>query len=116
MKPHTASLAYLSRSSYWRKGQGIALTAAGLALLEPARRVREALNETAEAIVRRRRLQEGTLRLAATPTLAHYFLPSLLAAFQAQHQGVRVHLKGGISDWRQVAVGDWDLFFLRGRF
>ncbi len=101
---------------YRREGRGIRLTGAGTALLEPARKLRAALDDTAQAIVRRRRLQDDALRIAATPTLAHYFLPELVAAFQGRHARVRVHLKGDITDRRQIALGDWDLLFFDGGF
>ncbi len=101
---------------YRREGRGIRLTAAGAALLEPARKLRAALEDTAQTIVRRRRLQNDDLRIAATPTLAHYFLPVLVATFQKHHARVRVHLKSDITDRRQIAVGDWDLLFFDGGF
>ncbi len=106
--------AQVGESLYRRDGRGIRLTPAGKALLEPARMVRAALDDTAQAIVSRRRLQGAALRIAATPTLAHYFLPRRVAAFQRQHGDVLVHLKGSITDERQAAHGDWDLLFLEG--
>lgn len=99
---------------YRRDGRGLRLTQAGLDLLEPARKVRAALDEAGQVIVRRRRLQGAALRIAATPTLAHYFLPRRVAAFQRCHNDVLVHLKGDISDGRRSASGDWDLLFLEG--
>ncbi len=101
---------------YERHGHGIRLTPTGQALLAPARQVRAALGEVAAEIVRRRRLNDRVLRIAATPVLAHYFLPAPLAGFQAQHAGVRVHVKGVSHDWRQIAFGDWDVFFPESDF
>ncbi|MHB1609795.1 MAG: LysR family transcriptional regulator [Acidiferrobacter thiooxydans] len=99
---------------YRREGRGIRLTPAGKALLEPSRKVRAALDDAAQTIVRRRRLQGAALRIAATPTLAHYFLPRRVAAFQRRHSDVLVYLKGSITDGRQTAYGDCDLLFLEG--
>lgn len=99
---------------YRREGRGLRLTQAGLDLLEPARKVRAALDDAMQVAVRRRRLQGAALRIAATPTLAHYFLPQRVGAFQRRHNEVLVHLKEGISDGDHTPSGDWDLLFLEG--
>ena len=106
--------AQIGEPLYRREGRGIRLTPAGKALLEPSRNVRTALDSAAQAIVNHRRLQGAALRIAATPTLAHYFLPRHVAAFQRRHGEVPVHLKGGLCDGREAADADWDLLFLEG--
>lgn len=101
---------------YIRDGRGIRLTAAGQALIPSAQRVRAALEEAGQIAMARQRLQQGHLRVAATNTLANYFLPRRLADFQERHPDIRIHLKGGITDWEGIAVTDWDIFFLEGTF
>lgn len=100
---------------YIRHGRGIRLTPTGESLLPALRTLQEAVREVNGAVVRRQRLQEGVLRVAATNTLANYFLPKRLVLFSEQRPGVRIHLKGGITDWTQIRIGDWDLFFLEGQ-
>ncbi len=97
-----------------RHGRGIQLTPAGEALLTTAQRMREVIDEFEDMILRRQRLQSGVLRIAATNTVANYFLPERLVAFQQQFPDVEIQLRGGVIDWESIALSDWDLFFLEG--
>lgn len=97
---------------YQSIGRGIRLTAAGEAYLAPARRLRDLKNEVDDILQRRRHLQEGILKIAATNTVANYFLPHHLVRFRRDHPHVELVLRGGITDWSQYALIDWDLFFL----
>ncbi|MBE7567084.1 MULTISPECIES: LysR family transcriptional regulator [Acidithiobacillus] len=97
-----------------RHGRGIQLTPAGEALLTTAQRMREVIDEFEDIILRRQRLQSGVLRIAATNTVANYFLPERLVAFQQQFPDVEIQLRGGVIDWESIALSDWDLFFLEG--
>ncbi len=97
-----------------RNGRGICLTPAGEALLATAQRMREVIDEFEDIVLRRQRLESGMLRIAATNTVANYFLPERLVAFQRQFPEVQLQLRGGIIDWSSIALSDWDLFFLEG--
>lgn len=97
-----------------RNGRGMRLTPAGVALLSTAQRMGDVVEEFNDFILRRQRLQNGVLRIAATNTVANYFLPQRLVAFQRQFPDIELQLRGGITDWSKVALPDWDLFFLEG--
>ncbi len=99
---------------YIPTGRGVRLTVAGEACLDTARRLREVTRDFGDMLQRRQRLQEGILRIAATNTLAGYFLPRYLVEFRQAHAGIDLHLKGGVIDWAEISVADWDLFFLEG--
>ena len=97
-----------------RSGRGIRLTPAGEALLSTAQRMRDVVDEFDDIVLRRQRLQNGVLRIAATNTVANYFLPQHLVAFRRQFPEVELQLRGGIIDWSDISLSDWDLFFLEG--
>ncbi len=97
-----------------RSGRGIRLTPAGEALLATAQRLRDVVDEFDDIVLRRQRLQNGVLRIAATNTVANYFLPQRLVAFQRQFPDVELQLRGGVIDWSDISLSDWDLFFLEG--
>ncbi|MDA8390506.1 MAG: LysR family transcriptional regulator [Gammaproteobacteria bacterium] len=99
---------------YIRGTGGIHLTAAGETLLPMARRLRHLTQECDDIIARRQRLREGLLRIVATNTAASYFLSRYLVAFREQYPDIDVHMRGGVIDWREISVPDWDLFFLEG--
>ncbi|MEY2340695.1 LysR family transcriptional regulator [Acidithiobacillus sp. IBUN Pt1247-S3] len=97
---------------YVPNGRGIRLTAAGEAYLTPARRLLELKNEVSDMLYRRSHLQEGVLKIAATNTIANYFLPQHLVEFRQVYPEVEIIMKGGVSDWSQTALLDWDLLFI----
>ncbi len=99
---------------YVRAGGGIHLTPGGEALLPSARKLRHIAQEFDDIVVRRQRLREGLLRIVATNTVASYFLSHYLVAFRARYPDIDVHMRGGVIDWREISVPDWDLFFLEG--
>lgn len=99
---------------YIRTGRGIELTPAGTALISTAQHMRDVVNEFNDLVLRRQRLQSGVLRIVATNTVASYFLPQRLVAFQREYPDVDIHLRGGVIDWRDIPIPDWDLFFLEG--
>ncbi len=99
---------------YIRSGRGIVLTPAGESLISTARRMRDVTNEFEDVVLRRQRLQSGILRIAATNTVASYFLPQRLASFQKIYPDIDIHLRGGVTDWKDISIPDWDLFFLEG--
>ena len=97
---------------YLPNGRGIRVTVAGEAYLAPARRLLELKNEVSDMLYRRSHLQEGVLKIAATNTIANYFLPSHLVDFRREYPEVEIIMKGGVSDWSQTALLDWDLLFI----
>lgn len=98
---------------YQRSGRGIRLTAAGEALLPYARRLRDVLGEVQGWAARQHALQEGSLRIAASNTVANYFLLEHLASFRSRYPGIQVQLKTGpMDDWPPSALGAWDLLFM----
>lgn len=99
---------------YIRSGRGIVLTPAGESLISTARRMRDVTDEFEDVVLRRQRLQSGVLRIAATNTVASYFLPQRLVAFQKIYPDIDIHLRGGVIDWKDISIPDWDLFFLEG--
>ena len=95
---------------YQRAGRGIRLTAAGESLLPCARRLRESLDAVENWSARRHALQEGSLRIAASNTVANYFLMEHLARFRGRYPGVQLQLKTGpLAD--NLPLSTWDLLF-----
>lgn len=74
-----------------RKGRQIALTTAGEYMLVYARRILATLKDAEDAAARLQKLEIGTLTIGMVST-AEYFLPRLLAGFQAEHQGIDIRL------------------------
>lgn len=100
----------LGEPLYQRSGRGIKLTAAGESLLPYARRLRESLEEVESWSARRQNLQEGSLRIAATNTVANYFLMEHLARFRSAYPSIQLQLKTGpLPD--ALSLGSWDLLF-----
>ena len=80
-----------------RKGRQIALTTAGEYMLVYARRILATLKDAEDAAARLQKLEIGTLVIGMVST-AEYFLPRLLAGFQAEHQGIDIRLVVGNRD------------------
>lgn len=75
-----------------RGARGVRLTEAGATLVERAREL-FAVERTAEEELRAHRgLETGVLRVGASTTIATYYLPPLLGAFQGAHPGVRLRV------------------------
>jgi LysR family transcriptional regulator, carnitine catabolism transcriptional activator len=75
-----------------RVGRGVRLTAAGSALLGPARQVVRDLETGRAAVAAVTGLEAGSLALASLPTLAADPLARLVGHFRGHHPGVRVDL------------------------
>ena len=99
-----------------RVGRGLALTAAGRDFLPEARAVLARADEARRVLEDLAGLARGEIRLAASQTLATYWLPPRLAAFVAAHPGVDVALSVGNSRQavRAVLNGEADLGFIEG--
>jgi LysR family carnitine catabolism transcriptional activator len=75
-----------------RIGRKVQLTAAGVALLGPARQVLRDLETGRSAVMAVSGLESGVLSLACLPTLAADPTAALVGRFRRHHQGVRVDL------------------------
>jgi DNA-binding transcriptional LysR family regulator len=77
-----------------RQGRQVTLTTAGEYMLVYARKVLATLKDAEDAAARLQRVEVGTLTIGMVST-AKYFLPSLLAEFHREHQGVDLKLTVG---------------------
>jgi DNA-binding transcriptional LysR family regulator len=76
-----------------RAGRGLRLTAAGHALIGPARQALRSMQEVRSAVGEVSALLAGTLEIAALPTLAVDPLAYLLGRFRVEHPGVAVSMR-----------------------
>ena len=77
---------------FHRVGRGVALTAAGEALVGPARQALRDVEVARAAVEEVRGLESGHLDLCALPTLAVDPVAPLVGAFRTAHPGVTVRL------------------------
>lgn len=99
-----------------RVGRNIALTTAGRLFLAEAQAVL-ARSAAAQAVLHDYAgLQHGSLNVAASQTLASYYLPAIVVAFYKLHPGFRINLQ--ISNTaqvvRDVTAGKVELGFVEG--
>ncbi|KHK66300.1 MULTISPECIES: LysR family transcriptional regulator [Pseudomonas] len=78
-----------------RNTRSVELTPAGEHFLPQARRMLRDMDDAVRDARDTLSLIRGTLRLAALPTAAASFLPVVIASFQREHPGVKVHLLDG---------------------
>ena len=83
----------LGETLFERNGRGVALTEAGSSFLPHVQRVLKSLQDGRDAIQSLRRLELGTLRLGAAPTISTYVLPELLKEFQSRYPGLEISLR-----------------------
>ncbi|GAA5513818.1 HTH-type transcriptional activator CmpR [Deinococcus carri] len=97
---------------------GMRLTPAGEALLPYALELSRALNGARGFASEHRGLQTGTLRLAASNTLAAYVLPAALRTFHQQYPGVRLQVSSGNSEeaLQRLLAGETDIAFIERPF
>jgi LysR family carnitine catabolism transcriptional activator len=76
-----------------RAGRGMRLSAAGQALVGPARQALRSIQAAREAVVEVSELLAGTLEIAALPTLAVDPLADLVGRFRTDHPGVVVRVR-----------------------
>lgn len=99
-----------------RVGRNISLTTAGRLFLTEARDVL-ARSAAAQAVLRDYAgLTHGHLSVAASQTLASYYLPAVMVAFQALHPNFRIDLRIGNTAQvvNDVTAGDVELGFIEG--
>lgn len=99
-----------------RVGRGIELTAAGKVLLPEAKAILVQVDRAERALAEMETLDRGRLAVAASQTIAGYWLPRHIARFRARHPGVAVTLAVGNTAEvaRAVVAGDADLGFVEG--
>jgi LysR family carnitine catabolism transcriptional activator len=85
-----------------RSRTGVALTAAGEALVPPARQALRDLEHAADAVAAVTGLMAGRLDLVSLPTLAADPVAGLVGEFRRAHPGVTVHI-GAPNDLDEVA-------------
>lgn len=100
-----------------RVGRSIELSPTGRRFLPEARAVLERIEAARRTLENASRTVAGTLSIAASQTIAGYWLPRRLAAFQEQHPAVRLNVS--IGNTRQVENrvldGAADLGLVEGR-
>ena len=100
-----------------RVGRAIELSAAGRRFLPEAKAVLERIAAARHVLENASRTIAGNLAIAASQTIASYWLPRRLAAFQEEHPAVRMDV--GIGNTRQVENkvldGTADLGLVEGR-
>jgi LysR family transcriptional regulator, carnitine catabolism transcriptional activator len=82
----------LGAELFHRVGRGLRLSAAGEALIGPARQVLRAIDEARAAITGIVELKSGTLEIAALATLAVDPMANLIGRFRERHPGVQVRV------------------------
>ena len=99
-----------------RIGRGIVLTQTGRDFLDEARGVVARAKAAAQVLNDLAGLKRGSLNLAASQTVANYWLPPRLQAFHSAHPGIDLHV--AIANTEQVAQavhqGSADLGFVEG--
>lgn len=99
-----------------RIGRRIVLTDAGRLFLVEAKAVLAQAAAAEQVLTDLAGLAQGTLSLAASQTIAGYWLPGLIQRFRVRFPGIRVTLAIGNTEFvaRQVRLGDADLGFAEG--
>src|SRR6202453_5049080 len=99
-----------------RIGRGIALTQTGKDFLIEARAVLARAKAAAQVLDDLAGLKRGSLTIAASQTVANYWLPGRIQAFHAAYPGIDLHVS--IANTEQVAravlQGSTDLGFVEG--
>lgn len=95
---------------------GASPTAAGEALIPKARAALAAVDDGRRAVAEVLGLHAGEVRLGAGPTVATYMLPPYVAAYRADHPGVRLFLREAHSPqvWEGLRSGELDLGVVTG--
>ena len=84
--------AQLRAPLFERTGRGVSPTAAGLAIVESARRMREQAQALGAALSAERSSLAGTVRLSASQATANYLLPPVLAALRRAEPDIQIEL------------------------
>lgn len=101
---------------FHRVGRHIELTEAGRLFLQEARAVLARAEAAELALAELGELQRGVLNLAASQTIAGYWLPRHLVSFRRDHPGIDIRLTVGntIQAVRAVDLGLVEIGFVEG--
>lgn len=83
----------LRETLFERNGRGVRLTEVGESFLPHAQRVLKTLQDGRDAVQSVQRLEMGSLRLGAAPTISTYVLPGLLKEFRSRYPGLEVSVR-----------------------
>ena len=99
-----------------RVGRGLELNGAGRAFLPEAQAVLAQAGQALQTLGDLAGLVRGELRLAASQTVATYWLPARMARFAARYPGITLSLQAGNTAQAAAAVaaGEADLGFVEG--
>jgi DNA-binding transcriptional LysR family regulator len=99
-----------------RVGRGIELSAAGRAFLPEARAVLRQAAHAAQALDELAGLRRGEVCIAASQTVAGYWLPERLARFAQAYPGVRLKMRAGNTSQavETALAGDADFAVVEG--
>ncbi|EWY41968.1 LysR family transcriptional regulator [Skermanella stibiiresistens SB22] len=99
-----------------RMGRGIVLTEAGRLFLGEARAVLARAAAAELVLDDLAGLKRGSLSLAASQTVANYWLPPVIHRFQTRHPGITVRLSIGNTETVTASIhrGDADIGFVEG--
>jgi DNA-binding transcriptional LysR family regulator len=75
-----------------RTGRGLAATAAGLAIVDAARRMAAAAADVQQALRGTRTSNIGRVRVSASQVVANFLMPSFIAAFRVRNPGIEIDL------------------------
>ncbi|WP_319824295.1 LysR family transcriptional regulator [Thalassovita sp.] len=99
-----------------RVGRRVVLTTAGRVFMAEARAVLKRAQQAEQLLSDLAGLKQGQLRLAASQTVASYWLPGVMVAFRTAYPGFDLHLTTGNSAQiiRLVREAEVDLGFVEG--
>jgi len=93
-----------------RTSTGVHITPAGQLLLDYARRSSQMSQQLLTAIQSHEANPAGSLRLAASTTVAQYLLPRMLAIFRKDHPRITLSVRSGntqqVTDWVLASKAD----------
>ncbi|WP_193212647.1 LysR family transcriptional regulator [Luteolibacter marinus] len=94
-----------------RRARGIEPTAAGLKVLEHARRLLGERDRLRDAFAERRELRQGRVSFGIIPTIAPYLLPRWLGPFRRDFPGITVAISEARTDELVTRVADGGIEF-----
>lgn len=117
----TVSLHIRKLEAYWgvelfeREGRNVKLSAAGLEALPHAKNIAKTLKESRVSLTTWRERYRDRLVVAASPIVAHTFLPRWIHAFHQEIADVQVSIQVVESDevWDKIITGGADIGFAR---
>ncbi|MFT8718235.1 LysR substrate-binding domain-containing protein [Acetobacter sp.] len=102
---------------FHRIGRGLELNEAGRAFLPAARNVLAKATEALQVLDDLSGLVRGELRIAASQTVANYWLPGFLTRFAVRYPTIRLNLRVGNTTQAAASVmgGEAELGFVEGK-